>query len=382
VIVHVVQPALPRYRIPFFRAVQKGMQKKGIALCVYASLRDHLGLESTPADGFKAKIGPTMSCFLGSRIFWQRQVDVALGSGDVLVLNGNPRILSNYPLWLRARRSGVPVVWWGHGWSAGSHGMAALIRRQIMRLADGVILYTEKEREQFLAMGFSPQRTFALNNGLDAESVNAAVSAWTTDAVYHFKNARGLNRLAHWCVFIGRQTAKSQIELLIESLPKFRADVGLIVLGDGPEAERAKRRAAELGVSSRIVWAGAEFDENSVAPWMLSASVFVYPGSVGLSLIHAFAYGLPAVVHSASHDHQPEFAAFCEGRNGISFAQGSATSLAHAVNTLVADSSMRQTMSAAARTLIRKTFNTADMAERFNAAIETTTRTPAAIGGL
>ena len=251
-----------------------------------------------------------------------------------------------------------------------------------MRLADGVILYTEKEREQFLVRGFPPRRTFALNNGLDVESVNEAVSAWTADDVHRFKKARGLDRLPYWCITIGRYTAKSKIELLIESLPKFRADVGLIAVGDGPQVEHAKRRAAELEVSTRIVWAGAQYDENSVAPWMLSASVFVYPGIVGLSLIHAFAYGLPAVVHSASHDQGPEFAAFCEGRNGISFAQGSAASLADAVNRLISDSSMRQSLSVAAKALTESTFNTTDMAERFNAAIESTNRANDVIAGL
>jgi len=375
VIVHVVQPVLPQYRIPFFRRVQERLDKQGMTLRVYASSRDQLGVESVSADGFTAELGPAMSCFLGGRILWQRQLNVPLHSGDVLVLNGNPRLLSNYPLWVRAKRLGVPVLWWGHGWSAGSHGMAAAIRRQIMRIPDGVILYTEKEREQFLALGFSARRTCALNNGLDVESVNAAASAWTEGRLAKFKKDQGLDRLPNWCVFIGRLTAKSKIELLIQSLPKIRADVGLIVLGDGPQAECAKRKAADLGVSTRIVWAGAQYDEPSIAPWMLSASLFVYPGSVGLSLIHAFAYGLPAVLHSISHDHQPEFAAFCEGRNGISFAHGSTTSLAVAVNTLVADSSMTQSLSLAAKGLMQNSFNTTDMAKRFTAAIESTRRT-------
>jgi len=309
-------------------------------------------------------------------------LDVPLHTGDVLVLNGNPRILTNYPLWMRARKTGVPVLWWGHGWSAGSHGFRAMIRRQMMRIPDGVILYTEKEREEFLAMGFSARRTFALNNGLDVESVNEAVSTWTADRLDGFKKVHGLDRLAYWCIFAGRQTPKSNIGLLIKSLPKIRANVGLIVLGDGPQAGRAKQRAAQLGVSTRVIWAGAQYGESLVAPWMLSASVFVYPGSVGLSLIHAFAYGLPAVVHSDSHDHQPEFAAFCNERNGISFAQGSTESLANAVNRLVGDSSLRQSFSQAAKALIRNSFNTTDMAARFNAAIESTRKPAGVIAGV
>ena len=374
-IVHVVQPALPRYRVPFFRAVQESLRKKVMTLCVHASSRDQLGLESVSADGFTAKLGPPMSGFLGGRILWQRELNVAPGTGDMLVLNGNPRILSNYPLWIRARELGVPVLWWGHGWSASSRGLSATIRRQIMRIPDAVILYSDAERERFLNMGFSARRTFALNNGVDVDSVDVAMSAWTPDRLDHFKRSKGLDRLQYWCIFVGRQTPKSGIELLIESLPMVRQDIGLIVLGDGPLAERAKQRAAELGLTERIVWVGAQFEELSVAPWMLSATVFVYPGSVGLSIIHAFGYGLPAVVHSNRYDHMPEIAAFADGQNGVSFVQGSVNSLANAVNTLIDDQSMRHSLSRAAKALIRNTFNTTDMAARFIAAIESTRRT-------
>ena len=34
--------------------------------------------------------------------------------------------------------------------------------------------------------------------------------------------------------------------------------------------------------------------------------IFVYPGEVGLSLIHAMAYGLPCLVHSDRLKHMPE----------------------------------------------------------------------------
>ena len=39
-------------------------------------------------------------------------------------------------------------------------------------------------------------------------------------------------------------------------------------------------------------------DENKIASFMLRSDVFIYPGSVGLSLIHAYNYGLPSIIFS------------------------------------------------------------------------------------
>jgi glycosyltransferase involved in cell wall biosynthesis len=339
-------------------------------LRVYASPRDHLGVESVAPEGFEARVDSPMSTYLGGRALAQSQLDIPLQRGDILVINGNPRLVSNYILWLRAKMLGVPVVWWGHGWSAGSYGNRSKLRRRIMRLADAVILYTERERDEYLALGFEPDRTFALNNGLDVNSIDRSIAEWDAARIQVFRRANGLDACTYWCIFVGRMSGKSGIDLLVESLPAVRNDVGLIALGDGPAASGSRERARQLGVLSRTLWVGAEFDEKAVAPWMLSASAFVYPGVVGLSLIHAFAYGLPAIVHSDSRNHMPEFAAFEDKRNGLSFERGSPSSLAVTINSLFGDPSIRAAMSERAIALVHRTFNVDDMSSRFMSAIE------------
>jgi glycosyltransferase involved in cell wall biosynthesis len=363
--IHIVQPALPAYRIPFFRELQRELSKRNEVLRVYASTRDFLNVESAAPEGFDARLNSTWSVHMGGRAFWQRDLNVPLARGDVLVINGNLRLLSNYPLWARAKWSGIPVVWWGQGWSAGSHGRRAKFRQRIMRIADAVLLYTDTERDDYVSLGFAPDRTFALNNGLDIRSIDRAIAGWDAARLHAFRNANRLDAFAHWCIFVGRLSRKSGIGLLVESLPAIREDVGLIILGDGPIAEETRQSARALGVSSRIVWVGAQFDEDIVAPWMLSAGVSVYPGAVGLSLIHGFAYGLPAVVHGDKRQQMPEFAAFEGNGNGFSFECGSAGSLAFKINEIFEDTAHREAMSRRAKALVHRTFNVEDMTRRF-----------------
>jgi glycosyltransferase involved in cell wall biosynthesis len=368
--VHIVQPALPTYRIPFFRTLQSELSKGNRTLRVYASRRDHLGVVSVAPDGFEGRVDSTMSVYGGGRVLLQAPLTLPLAKGDVLVINGNPRLLSNYPLWIRAKRLGIPVLWWGHGWSGGSHGKSSALRRQIMRLADAVILYTDKERDEYIALGFAPGRTFALNNGLDVRSIDKAAAEWDSERIRVFRRSHGLDACAHWCIFVGRISVKSRIDLLIESFGAIRGDVGLIALGDGPAAAQAMEKARQLGVASRIVWVGSEFDEAAIAPWMLSASAFVYPGMVGLSLIHGFAYGLPAVVHGDRSRQMPEYAAFEDQGNGLSFEYGSAQSLAMTINRLFEDTAHLAEMARQAAALVHRTFNVDDMSRRFMEAIE------------
>jgi len=305
----------------------------------------------------------------GGVALYQTGLDFALEPGDVLIVDGNPRWLSNYPLILRAKMRGIPVVWWGQGWSVGSYGNRAALRQRIMRMMDAVVLYTEKEREDYLSLGFRSDRTFALNNGVDIEAIDAAIRHWDASRLEEFRSLHRLDACSRWCVFIGRLTPKARMDVLIDALAHVSRDIGLLVLGDGPVEAELKSQVQKLGLADRIVWAGSLFEETAIAPWMLSASAFVYPGDAGLSIIHGLAYGLPVILHGDRKQHGPEFAAFEEGRNGVSFERGSRQSLTEAINKLMEDESHRNLMAGNAAHLIRQTFNMNDMTKRFIAMI-------------
>jgi glycosyltransferase involved in cell wall biosynthesis len=144
----------------------------------------------------------------------------------------------------------------------------------------------------------------------------------------------------------------------------------LVVIGDGPDRGRLVSLAAELGVADRVRWQGEIYEELDIAPWFLSATCFVYPGSIGLGLIHALAYGLPVITHASSECHNPEIAAMRHEHNGLMFAKGSAEDLARQVRRLVSDEGFRARMSEAARHTVRVDFSFERMVERFSKAIE------------
>lgn len=73
-------------------------------------------------------------------------------------------------------------------------------------------------------------------------------------------------------------------------------DIGLWIVGDGPQAGMLRSLAAELDIADRVVFAGERHD---VGDWLARADLFVLSSQsegVPLSLLEAMAAGLPALV--------------------------------------------------------------------------------------
>ena len=118
-------------------------------------------------------------------------------------------------------------------------------------------------------------------------------------------------------LFIGRVTEKAELKTLLSAIERPGCEcLEIDVIGSGPLEVEAKRIAANSGLEGRVRWHGEIVDERRIAEIANLCKVFVYPGSVGLSLIHALAFGLPCVVHGDRSGHMPEFAALQNDING------------------------------------------------------------------
>lgn len=353
----VVQPSVPRYRIGFYARIAETL---GETFQVYGSNED-LGVLSARDELFdwERPLGPIKELVPG--FYWQegaRRIDVA--PKDILVISGAPRCLSNLVLLLVSKLKGARVIWWGHYWSSTSRPWRAKLRWLAMRLADGILFYTDREVEE---CGLTHKDGFkvirSLNNGIE------------TDEIVQLRAPYVLTSRPRDILFVGRITQKARLELLLRALaiPKC-SGLLLDVIGDGVEHAALQRLSLELGISERVSWHDGLADESHIAKIANSCKVFVYPGSVGLSLIHGLSYGLPAVVHDNRWEHMPEFSALRVGANGMTFKQGDVASLADTIQSLLESPKALSEMSSCAVATISKSFNSADMAKRFLSLIE------------
>lgn len=369
--IEIVQPSVPHYRASLFSALANRFSG---AVTLHASREPAGGPPSFAVPELNV-IEHTVLSSAGGRLLWQKSLRLPseFGCGDVLVVAGNPRYLSNLPLILSARRRGAGVVWWGHGWSPTSVAWRARLRKVMMRLADVILLYADAEIPRLRAKAPRGTVVTATNNTLDPTQALEAQRHWPEERLLEFSRKHGLadREIILFCGRL-RRTPPSDLATAIRAIAH-GATTGrtplLVVIGSGEEQPNLETLAAQLSVASSIRWLGAVYREEDLAPWFMLAHCFVYPGSIGLSLLHAFLYGLPVVTHEDVSLHNPEIHALRNNVNGKTFRRGDPHDLWRAIAEICDDVRARHAMSEAARRTALVEWSFDGMIQRFADAI-------------
>jgi len=365
----IVEPVLAHYRVALFEKLA-GIRDIDVSVC---ASRTFPGAPDSVIDPPPwADLNHECLGLMGGRLQWQRGLRLprAFGRGDVLVVDNNPRILSNFPLVSRAFASGAGVVLWGHGWSPTSTPSRARIRYWLMNRADVLMVYTEKEVRDLREQRHWSPHIFATNNALDQRPIASAAAVQTSESLLRFRRDHGLanKRIILFCGRL-RRYPSTGLDVAIKSLIHLDQQFQLVIIGRGDAEQELRDLSRALGVSDRILWIGELYGEPQLAPWFLNAECFVYPGSIGLSVLHAFGYGVPVITHDQRRLHNPEIDALIDGENGLLFPLGDPQALARQINFLASDSQRRARMGRAAQTTVKSMFTIDGMAARFEAAV-------------
>ena len=353
------QPALPAYRVDFFDRMAKRLGKR-FALHYSPTDMGVLTRNATPFD-WERPVG-LMKPIIPGVIEWQPGVmDIPMQRGDTLIVCGGPRTVSTLAMLVKARLKGVKTIWFGHYWSSTSKPYRFWLRMMLMKLVHSVLFYTDREIEEYRA-GFGKNDTrplSAVNNGINVDPIAAV---------------RGSYRAAERpraMMLIGRLQAKCQVELVLTALTDPRlAGVTLHVVGDGPTRSELEAKAVKLGVADAVVWHGGTTDEAKIAAVANQCRLFVFPGAVGLSLIHAMAHGLPALISDDRWGSGPEITAFAEDVTGRAFRKDDSADLADKIAVMIDDTASLDRWAVEARRRADEQYNTRFMTDRVVALIE------------
>lgn len=303
----------------------------------------------------------------GASLMWQQIPWRELGAYDVVFVDGNPRILSHAVAATLLRLLGRNVVLWTMAHSFGAHKVTEAVRLGWTRTFAHIFLYTDAEVRSLRARGFTRHVLTAMNNGLDQKRIDRVRAAWGTVRLDAWRHANGL---AGRTVLLSctRLDPKNKLELMMHALPAVtRAcpDAMWCLVGGGSEEERLKSLARELSVEQHVRFVGELYDEEELAPLFLSAQALVHPGAIGLTLLHAFGYGVPVVTNSNAGGHGPEFGAFEEGLSGRTFREGDGEDLARTLIGLLQNAAAREPMHAHVLQIAQERFNVDVMVDRF-----------------
>jgi len=343
----IVQPLVPRYRGPVFERLSA---VPDLSVEVWADLSGRVGsLEGiTASDRIKLRHAPYKE---HRGIVWQPAMLQAMhGDFDAVMLPWNIR--SPHLFIALAKRRRPPVILWGHGFGTHHERLGGWLRRRAASMAEACMFYGPSSRDQAVAKGLPPDQLFVAPNAVDQELIQAAAARWADPQ----RRLQALHALGFqdgpFMLYMSRLEPEKRPDLAIEALPAIREcvpDAGLVFVGDGSQRPLLEARVRELGLGRHVRFMGAIHDEDRIAPLALSASLLIHPGALGLSIFHAFGYGLPVVTTDATHLQMPETEALEPGRNGLTFRQGDLADLARVCSRILLDQGLRSSLSAAAR---------------------------------
>lgn len=367
--VRIVQPNVGQYRVALYESLGRIF---GENLEVLATDGAGTPNVSQPLRGVKydyshpiKRIGP---------IGWQVGLSLGgMGRGDVLVICGEIQTLSNLWLAFCAKIKRVAVVWWGHHRSATSTESRTRVRLWIAKkLSDVFLCYTKTGADFLVERGFAKNRVFATWNTIDQQPIKSAIQWWNCDRLSSFKvnnNLEGRSLL----LVCSALRVKTCLDLLLYAIADERLvkrGLLLAVIGDGPKGKEWRRLASELGVNDSILWLGAMRDQMELAPWFLSASIYIYPGAVGLGILHSLSFGLPVLVHGNADHQMPEYEVMENGRTGFTFKEGSVEDLADKIEYCVDHPEEVDSMRGYCKLKAYTQYSMENMVKNFSAAIE------------
>jgi len=247
------------------------------------------------------------NCFLFNRkvLFQIGMWPDALGS-DIVIMEMNPRILSNWIILLVRKFTRKKTVLWGHAWPRGGKDSRSDILRHGMRvMASTIITYTKTQAEEL--------REKIPNKYI----VHAPNSLYYTHEMRVGKNTNPTN-----IIYVGRLTKKKKTVLLVEAFAqihdKLPKDANLIIVGDGEERKNLRKIIKMYKIENKIKLLGHIGDYNKLEKLYEDALFSVSPGYVGLSITQSFGFGVPMLI-SRNENHSPEIEAAEQGENSIFF---------------------------------------------------------------
>lgn len=367
-----LQAYIYQYRVPFYEALRRLLDARGIDLELVHG--DPSGKAAHSADHVRVAwadhIDNVPFTVFGKELWWQPALTRLRGVDLVVVEQASSRLV-NYVLLAWQILGGPKLAYWGHGKDWRPDHLAGLgegLKRFTSRRVHWWFAYNPAVVEIVAGLGFPRERITDTKNAIDTLAAAEACQSLSPDDVAAVRQEMGVPDGAAVVLYCGSMYPDKRLEYIVAAMDHLRStvkDAHLVFVGDGRSSDVARRAAAE---HDDIHFVGQRFDDDR-APYFAMSRLLLLPGAVGLAVLDAFAAGLP-VVTSISGDHGPELAYLEDGTNALVVDDHSDPRVyGDAVARLLNDDDLHQHLAEGARQSAEK-LTVEGMASRFADGIE------------
>jgi len=276
---------------------------------------------------------------------------------QALVIETNPRNLSNWLAinWMHHRHR--PVIGWGLGVSS-SNPLASWIQHRILNRLDAVIAYSNTAKQQYIDAGIRPERVFVAANAVTRRPSNQPL-----ERPAEFKD--GIPTL----LFVGRLQPRKRVDVLLQALAVLPTaeQPNLVIVGDGPDRSRLEQLA--WSIYPKAVFAGAKYG-TELEPYYQDADLFVLPGTGGLAVQQAMAHTLPVIVGEADGTQSE----LVRSENGWMLPDPTPQTLTRIIQDALSDLSRLRRMGLASYRIVSEEVNIESMVDTFVRALRAVLR--------
>jgi len=316
----IIEPVLAHYRRDFYKHL---LSNEEFHFNIIAG-KDYQNILELEDKNFKVFPYITMALF-GHKFYYLR--------GCLrYVRSSNPRIIMCSGVdfhhihtivmfvWFRLIRH-HSFYWWTHG-SVGKQGrMGVFIRKLMYRKASGALVYSLLGRDRLMDFGVKERNIQVISNAVN----------WD-DYGYLNRNLAGSNRKDNKfrLLFSGRISKAKKLDLLMQALGiiSHNSQLSFIcnIIGPG-DTTGLSMLSEEIGISDRVFLHGPLYGRD-VHDLFADSDILVYPGAIGLAVLHSFSFGLPVVTTDNMKIQMPEVELIVPGKTGDFFMDDSPDNLA------------------------------------------------------
>jgi len=350
------QRALPHYRAPLYDAIAKRCPDPVEVFAGYPEASE--GVRRAEALNHAEWRFSRNRCLAVGRqkAYWQPDFVGWMESfrPEVLLVESNPRILSNYGGFRRARKRGICVIGWGVGVMGNSkdEGPYGWIMRRYFRQFDGMIAYGTKGAEDFRRLGVDEDRVFIARNSVSSRDIDKLLDD-PAEAEVLVREFREWHQISGQQVilFLGRMVPEKRVDLLFNAVKRVSMNCHILMVGDGPCRETLEREAKKDGIHATFV---GHLTGRDLAVAIRSSDICVLPGQGGLAIQEAMTAGVP-VISGVADGTQVDLVE--HGVTGFRFLGDNIASLSNLIVESLSRPDLIAKMGAAARQLVNREHN-------------------------